>query len=371
MVFIVNEKSAIKIFAKYRNVAAFTLGKSKGISENGLEVSYAKLNFLPDEDDINGIINGDINPKKVIRKAVKALWTPNADNQNICVSMAQLINIVAPDKSNRPKKGGPNILVFVTDDAEDDKNIKKKNKFMVRYLSALFHEFGIEPVTDEDVVKKLFKKKKKKVVEKVAKYMQKHKEVRISNEGHMLKKTLFTFFSIELHQSGLSRVDLDEVNKNTMRVLVKNLKNVYTNDNLQVICNMGMKSKEEGKMCKKLAKKNKKAVAAYKSLAEILASMDVKMPKVKHGYEKKKKKNGKPKMNVKKFEKFFMKRKNLPLLAMVFAHTACMTLGAEIGSSEYNKYMNKITGTVGIEGFPKAFTAAAKAYGKAENVTVG
>lgn len=367
MVFMLNESKARKIFEIYENVAAFTLGSSKGFSENGLEISYAKLSFLPDEDVINGIIAGDIKAKKVIKKAVKALYNPMDDDQGICVSMAQMINMIAPEKgSNTNRKGGPNIIVFVTDD-EVDAEGRKRVKFLCRYLTALFMQFGIEPVTDGKVVKKLFKAKntkkktRKKVVKKVINFIDANKSVRLNKDGYVLKKMLFAFFALELHQSGLGRVDLHDVSRKSQENLVKSLVRVYTNDNLQTVCTLGVKKKTEKKLCKKLRSKNRAAVAAYVDMVEIMKSIDdkIKLPKVKNGYKGKK-----PKMNVKKFTKFFNKRKNLPILAMIYAHTACVSLGVEIGSGEYGKYMSNVTQYV-ADGYGKTYSSAAKAWAKA------
>lgn len=383
MVIITNEKRARNIFKNYENVAAFTLGESAGISDNGLEISYEKLSFLPDDDTINAIINGDMKAKKVIRKAVKGLYHPVDDEDGVCIPMAQLVNIISPEKGiNSNRKGGPNIIVFVTDD-ESDGAAKKREKFLVRYLTALFMQFGIEPVTDKDVIKELFsanggkkkgkkkakkmkpKKLRRKIVKRVVRFIDANKSVRLSRNGHILKKSLFAFFSLELHYSGLSRVNLDDVSKKSRKNLAQCLVNIYTNDNLKSICNIGMKHGVEKKMCKKLRKKNRAAVDAYNVMAEIMNNTDpaIELPKVKNGYKSKKGKKAKPKMNTKKFMEFFEKGKNLPILAAVYAHTTCTSMGVDIGSSEYNKYMSAVTSRV-AEGYGKSYSAAAKAYAK-------
>lgn len=372
MVFILEERKARKIFEKYDNVAAFTCGKSKGISEDELEISYSKPAFLPDEDEINGVLDGTVKSKKLIKEARKALHKPSIENREICISMAQIVNILSPEgkrskkQEKKLRKNGPNIVVFVLDDVDDgDKRAAARNKFLVKFLAGIFGEFGIEPITDGKVVKKIFKGKRKKVVTKVASFIQDNKKVRINDGGHILKKTLFTFYAIELRQSALRGLEIDDLSKDNMKTLLTTLINTYTNDNMKVA---GLAKKDDvKKICKMLKKKNKVAVEAYESFVEIMsqASPDIKLPKVKAGYKKGK---DKPKMNVDKFVNFFTKKKckNAGLLLMIYAHTAAVLMDAVPGTAEYTKIMSAtIAGIGAAEGYSKTYTAAAKAWAKA------
>lgn len=398
MVFITNEKKARRIFGTYANVAAFTLGETRGISENGLEISYEKLSFLPDDDVINAVLAGDIKPGKVIKKAVSALYAPEKDDQGICIPMAQMINIIAPEKRNNlNRKGGPNIIVFVLDD-DLEGQAAKRAKFLVRYLTALFEAFGIEPVTDGGTIKDIFdipdkkviaKMKAKKVkknkrekllpkfrkhmvIRKLIKFIEKHDGTQLNKHGHILRNILYTFFKLELYQSGMNHIDMSKVGKANRENMAKCLADVYTNDNLKSICALGIKDGLSKKYCKKLKKKNKRAVESYNIMAEIMQSIDPKLelPKVKSGYKKNKKKSkeGKRKMKVKKFVEFYSKKKNLPITAMIFAHTTCRNFGVEVGSTEYNKHMSKVTQYVG-DGYGKLYSSAAKAWAKEATAT--
>jgi len=355
MVFILNETQATKIFAKYRNVAAFTLSKGlKGISNNDIEVSYEKLSFLPDEDTINAIKAGDMKLKKVIKDAVKALKRPNMnDDESVAVGlgMTQLVNIIT---SNRKHKRGPAILVFVYDEEDP-----ARNKIMIKYLTALFEVFGLEPIRKDKVVKKLFKKRKK-AKDNVIRFIKNNKGMTLSKKGVELKKLNTYFYEIELRESALSNLTgVRDMGKETMGNCVKTLVKVYTAENLQEI--------PDKKTCKRLAKKDKKAVAAYKDLRNILRSMDAsmkKMPKVEFGQKKKKGKAVGRKMDSKKFIKFFTKKKNRSYLLLVYAHTVAVLLGLDVGTKEYNGHMKGACKIFDNEDFGKEFVAAATTYAK-------
>ena len=372
MVFVLKEKKARKIFEKYDNVAAFTCGKSKGISEEDLEISYSKLTaLLPDEDDINAVLDGTLKAKKVIKTAVKALRKPSVENRDICISMAQIINILSPEgkrskkQEKKLRKSGPNIVVFVLDNVEEgDKRAAARNKFLVKYLAGIFGEFGIEPISDGKVVKKLFKGKRKKIVARVVDFIQANKKVRINDKGHILKKTLFTFYAIELRQSALRGLEIDDLSKQNMKTLLTTLIDTFTNDNMKVASLA--KKDDVKKICKMLKEKNAAAVDAYKSFVQIMpqASPDLELPEVKLGYKKGK---DKPKMDVDKFVKFFTKKKckNAGLLLMVYAHISAVLMDAVPGTAEYTKIMSgTIAGIGAAEGYSKTYTAAAKAWAK-------
>ena len=57
LVIIANENTVRdKVFAKYKNVAAFSLAKGlTGSTVDDRNIEYEKLNFLPDDDTINAV----------------------------------------------------------------------------------------------------------------------------------------------------------------------------------------------------------------------------------------------------------------------------------------------------------------------------
>lgn len=350
MVFILKEADATRIFEKYRNAAAFTLSKGlKGISNNDIEVSYEKLSFLPDEDTVNAIKAGDKKLKKVIKAAVKALHRPSMDDAAVGLGMTQLVNIIT---SNRKHKRGPAVLVFVYDDEDP-----ARNKIMIKYLKALFAEFGLTAINKSKVVKKIFKKRKK-AKDNVIRFAKNNKGMTLSRKGVSLKKLNTIFYEMELRQTALSGLsDVRDLSKDTVNNCVKTLVKVYSAENLQFA---------DKKTAKRLAKKDKTAVRAYKDLRKILKQLDAKckMPSVDYGQKKKKGKAVGRKMDSKKFIKFFTKKKNRSYLLLIYAHTLAILLGLDIGSKEYNSYMKKVCNIFDNEDFGKEFVAAATAYAK-------
>lgn len=352
MVFILKEADAVRIFEKYRNAAAFTLSKGlKGVSNNDIEVSYEKLSFLPDEDTINAIKAGDKKLKKVIKTAVKALHRPSlsTDDAAVGLGMTQLVNIIT---SNRKHKRGPAVLVFVYDEEDP-----ARNKIMIKYLTALFAEFGLSTITKGKVVKKIFKKRRK-AKDNVIRYVKDNKGMALNRKGVNLKKLNTIFYEMELRQTALSSLtDVRDLGKDTMNNCVKTLIKVYTAENLQYA---------NKKTAKRLAKKDKTAVKAYKDLREILRQLDAKckLPKVAYGQKKKKGKAVGRKMDSKKFAKFFTKKKNRSYLLLVYAHTLAVLLGLDIGGKDYNSYMKKVCSIFDNEDFGKEFVSAATAYAK-------
>lgn len=365
MVFMLHENQAARVFDRYKDVAAFSLGKKKGYSENGLEINYGQLEgLLPDTDIINGVVSGDIPAKTPIKQAVKALRQPHKeDNELLCIAMTMIINMVDPEKvarkKNKKQTMTPAVVVFVYDDeCVADANGEARIKFLRKYLSALFGEFGLEVFTSTKLVKKLFKGKRKDVLKKVAHYKS-HKGASVSSKGAALKKLLLHYYAIELHQTVLSKVNIEDMSGRDVVNLVHDLIYAYTNDNLRVSAAFD-KKKDRKKICKLMRAKNKAAVDAYNDLRNILQLMKLpevkKMPKAKSGYKGKKK--DKYKMDVEKFEKFFTKNRNRTILALVYAHTAAMI--THLSSASYGKRITKTLRDTGIDA--KEFLAAAKTY---------
>lgn len=68
-------------------------------------------------------------------------------------------------------------------------------------------------------------------------------------------------------------------------------------------------------------------------------------------------------MNVKKFVKFFTRKKctNFDILELLYAHTSLALCDVAVGAKEYNKVMSTVINYAGFdENFSKAYVAAAK-----------
>lgn len=350
LVIIANENTVRdKVFTKYKNVAAFSLAKGlTGSTIDDRQIEYEKLNFLPDDDTINAIKDGSMSLKKVIKKACKAIMSPSMDNAIIGLGVTQLITLIT---SNRKSRKGDIVVAFITD--EDD---PKRNKILVKYVTAILDLFGIKPLTSTKTIKKIFEKRKK-AKERVAKYVNGKKSgCGLDRDGNALKKANMIFYEMELRQAAMDGLDLRDLDKNAVKTCVDTLVAVYTANNLRFV---------KTKIAKRLAKKDKTAVKAYNSLYDILRIIDpdVKLPKVKYGQKKKKGKAKGPKMNVKKFKKFFAKKANRRMLIPIYGHTLAVLLGLEIGTKEYNSHMKSVCSVFGGD-FGKQFTAAATEYAK-------
>lgn len=370
MIIIAKEERLANVF-EYKNVAVFsTTTAKKGCELAERTIGYKQLvGFLPSNDDIGAVIRGEKKLKTLVKAAIKKLHNPKAEGAaHVGMTMAMLITAATSDRRN---KNGPPVLVFVLDDEDE-----ARNKVITKFLTALFKEFGIEPVTKGKHIKDIFKVSKKEL-KKVNKGRRKKDRLKkkglvkgkivrfesnkknkcvLSNKGVELKKTLLRYYDIELRQMAANDLEVTDINSATVQSWSKSLVRIYTIENLRDVSGK--------KTAKLLFKKDKLAAKYYGELRDILLSMDKdnKMPKVKFGQKKKKGKAVGPKFNTKKFIKFFTKYRNRGYLLLVFGHTTLRLLGNEIGSKDYNQQMKAICNNVGQDGFAKLFIAAASAY---------
>ena len=392
MVFICRESQAAKTVFRYRNIAAFSLSKKvkKGFTENGLEISYDRNTFTPDEDTINAVLKGDMKAKKVIKGAIKELRNPSkAENPKDIIAATMVMNIITANGKR------PNIVVFVLDDNPETPEEKAREKFLIKYVKAICEEFGVVPVTKMDKkIKKIFKGKKKNIAKNIEKWLRSGKSGKYGPSRTTVRycRKLITYFAVEMHQIGLSAKDPEEIGSKECRDLARTLANIFTNDNLKKICETS-KKKEADKLCKKLAKKNKVAYQTYETTRKVLdAISDGKydLPKAKFGYpnakkDKKKAKKlkgkakkkfikkmkktnyNKPNLNADKFVKKLAKGKMANILQLVYMNIAYVQLSGEaMGSAEWAKGIQKnLVNSFGKE-FANAFIDVAKKAAVAE-----
>ena len=350
LVIIANENTVRdKVFAKYKNVAAFSLAKGlTGSTVDDRNIEYEKLNFLPDDDTINAIKAGEMSLKKVIKRAIKAIKQPSMDDAIIGLGVTQLITLIS---SSRKSRKGEVVVAFITDEEDP-----KRNKILVKYVTSILNLFGIEPLTKTKTIKRLFEKRKK-AKDRVSAFVNKKKNnCNLSVNGVRLKKANMIFYELELRQAAMDGLEMRDLDKGAVKTCIKTLISAYTADNLRFI--------KKG-TAKRLAKKDKKAAKAYESLVDILEIIDpnISLPKVKYGQKKKKGKATGPKMNVKKFKKFFSKKGNRRMIILIYGHTLAVLLGLEIGSKEYNSHMKSVCSPFGGD-FAKQFISAVGTYTK-------
>lgn len=382
MIIITTADKVAPIFKNYRDVAAFSLGEAKGFvdEEAQIKVGYKMLTFLPSNDTINAVMNGDESGKKVIKKAVKNIQRikMDEDNTGIAMSVAQLVNIIQ-DNDNVPenmskkaykkylKKHGPNVLVFVLDGKDES-----RDKFLTKFIKAIFGVYGYDCITERKAIKKLFDHKRKKVNDKVRAFIENNKSMRISKDGRALLKVTKIYYTTELLQVSMSgSKEYAELDKKSASRLARALTGQFSNLNILELEKMNFNKKTTKDLAKKMNKKNKKSVEYYDEIRDMLAGSGVNLPKVEFGVKKKTRNsdNPKPKMNVDKFIKFYRDKDNRAILRLVYVHITCRHLGVEIGTSSYNKNVSAVLSEEFGGDFAKAFTATAKAYAKSQPIT--
>ena len=406
MVIMTSEKNIIKLAKAYRNMAAFAIESSmKGYTspdeEDDFSITYEHLPFIPGNDDITAIKNGDIKLKTLVKRAIKEIRTPKGKEIDVSLGMVQLLTMLT---ANRKSKNGPSILAFV--ESEDE----ERNKIVRKFLNAILKEFGLT-LQKWSVVKKaiklspsekrtlrketirlakrirkrlggkkakrvkkaakraekmMLKQKTKLIVGKVQKAEAKKKGATLNGKGLRAFNRLQLYFDIELRQTALDGLGISDINRKVAEKCIKALTESFTGRNLKNVNDKDMK------FAKSLAKKDRKHTKSYNTLRKILidvTSGDIKLPKAEYGSRRKGgKKRGKiigNKMNVKKFKKFFMKSKNRELLLLIFAHLTCVDLGATVGSKDYLKEIGDVANRM-TPGFGKEFISAVKAYVAAE-----
>ena len=341
MFIICNEEKARKIFeADYKNTVVFGLGKTtKGyVFEDGSRINYERVNFLPDEDTINGIIAGDIKLKKALKDVKKAIKKPSTKtDQTIGLAVAQLMSVVGGGSKK------PIVVVFVTDPegTNDD-----RTKVVVKFLKKVLKCFKIKPLTKGKAIKEIFKKPKK-VVKRILEYIGDHKKVALHVDGSNVRKNLIAYYEVELRFAGLAGRTIDDVDKKTAKTWAKTMYNIVSGENL-----LGL-GKDDMKVGKAILKKDKKIVDAWADFRDIIKSSAIKtgkLPKIKFG--QKKDEDGKPiggKCSKKKLKALAKKDSTRWVLPVFFAHVLMtISLGYKAGTKEYNKGIKSI-----LEGYDK------------------
>ena len=390
MIIICREKEAENTVFRYKNVAAYSLSKKmKGFKNDKIELSYSQVPFLPDEDVINSVLTRDVKASKVIKRAIKDLRNPaKADDPKAVISATMTMNMTVSSGKRQ------NIIVFVLDNELETPEDKAREKFLIKYITAICKEFGIVPITKMNKkIKKLFKGKKKNISKNIEKWLRSGKSGKYGPSRTTVRycKRLITYFAVELHQAGLSSKDIDQISNRECRDLARTLYSIFTNDNLKRICET-TKSKEADKLCKKLAKKNKVAFETYEQIRKILREMssDYKIPKAEYGYPNRKKDNkklkklkgkkykkfnkkikktnyNKPFLNESKFVKKLAKSKMSSILQLIYMNIAYVQMSDEaIGSNEWAKVIQKkLTNSFNKE-FAVTFVDVAKKLAAAE-----
>ncbi len=353
MVFVLHESKATKIYKNARHCVVFKLGNHKKYEEDDISISYADSGIIPDDDVIRSVIDGSVKAKSVIKSAIKQIYYPNkAEMVTFPLAFAEIINIITNVKDN--KKNVPSVIVFAFDDPsekedEEAKSFRKsREKFLTRYITELFAAVDVQVISESDKkidkFLKIFRGGKKKASNRLVKACKENKKLSATTKTIEQRNRLVSWFGIELVRASMSAMKVSDINEKDRVNFSKTLLRAFTNDNMKPVC-VGLKKKEQIKLCKALRKKNKVAVEAYNSFAAAMKeAFDTKLPKVKLGYKNGKKIDAKPKMDTHKFMKFFIKKKNSDLLIAIYTHISLYTMGLTPDTKEYSKQMKATMG---------------------------
>lgn len=375
MVAIMNENQAKNLFVSCPDVVAFTWDgtkrPSKDLIDYGVELTYADAGFLPSSDVINGIINGDITLKSVIKNIKKSIFNyKNMTNDDMSIAISFSIILRMYESTKRP------ILVFVEPEAHD-KIETETNKIMRKIITSVFAELDMLVINgdysskknrklalkykkklykalDKDVVKRVSDgsssgfKVKKKAAKKVAKNVRELenscKYLTITRKGIALNTRLNTVFSIEIKNAGIAQFDLSVIRAKKREALVWNLLRVLTGANLLDVNKMDVSdSKSQKKLAKSISAIDKAHARTYQDLREIMDGLGVELPKAEVTRKRNKKRD-------KKFYKFFNKRKNLTYLVLAYSHLSAIHFGVDPTKGEYKKLINDV-----LSGFDRDF----------------
>lgn len=405
MIFAVTESKAKKIFNKYptSSIAAFSLDPTmkKCVTDKEIEINYQPCAFMPDADTINAVAEGHMKAKKVIKKAVNSLKDPTVNPKKksmnkVAFGMGIVLNMIQ-DNADIPqsktkkqmkrweKNHAPNIVAFILpeiDETMDKKAAKRRNKFLVDYLQALFNYFDLYVLNEKKdikkITKKLFNGKPKKNAVTVRRFIEAQDSgMLLTDKASDRFQVIKLFYSCEYLQLSLdNQRDLIKMDRSNAEKLARHLLSCFTSHNIMYMADVTSDKHMRKDIGPNLSKKNRLTVKYYNELNEIMQTLgdEFKMPKAVFGNTKKslKKyyKSGKAKdlvtkMNTKKFMKYFGKSDNRPMMRLIYCHIVSRLLGLELGTNEYNRNMlDSISIDLPMD-FAKTYVATAKKWAKA------
>lgn len=373
MFVVCNEAQATQIFSCYKNVAAFTTTKKKGVEVGGRLIPYETLPFNLSDDDINACVNGDVSVKKLIKKTVKMLYKPKACNLkygSAGLGITMLIHILTNDRRN---KNGLPVIALIVDDEE-----KARNKVIAKYLNGVLEAFGLRllpfsevkklfRVSEKDIKhllgKKLYKKYKKQgkqihtgkrneysssirrklkgnrvIADRVIEFSAGKKSgCMLRKRGAQLKELLTIYYSLELKRMSMIQLGITNLNDSNAEACIKILFQYFTNTNLKRV-----PDGEEGDIQKA---KNGAMVKAYKQFADVLKLINqeepLKLPKVKFGQIRKANDDTKEKFKKlqKKLKKGKISKKKFNKWVYNVEHTH--PAGARMNKAKFKKFFMK------------------------------
>lgn len=383
MVMFLSEKNARKVFKKYPNgVTAYTYVKShKPSMDTKVDFDYVYFKeLLPTPDEIASVVSGDVKAKAVIKPMVKTIRRSFGDTPreiNLGIAACSVVNMLADTDMRNPR-----VFVFIAEDEVGDtaRRTRAANKFVYKWLEALFGVFNIPVVNDkafktklgeldlkckysDKSIKKIFKKFKKKDLRAAIRTID---SLCITTSSKVLQKCMNIAYRPELIYQTLSLMinsrggrALTDIGKKKRHTFVEHLfvkigrKSPAEYDRALEIATDGESNKAK-KLVKKYAKNEKKAdkdiLNDYCLFQKIFDEIS------KANTEKAAKDDNRPmhtpklpvvkkKMKPKKFKKamkFYKKSKNMYLTGALVAHICALRMGVEFGSQEHIKAVTEM-----------------------------
>lgn len=373
MIAILKESDARKLY-KYRNVCAlntFCDHDEYVDVEKGISLTYADSGVMPDKDDMNRIMSGDMSIKKFCKKLQKNILDLKGDYDEIAMNWACILNIsiASTDKDERVKVKGDKvtpepILLFVlpdlTGDATADREIKAKTKVYIKYITTMLDFFGMKAIMrtkDKKSKKKvneflkLFKgNNHKKVVMNVIKFVREHSEYMPTKQYKSIAGSIYAYYGVEIMADGYLRFHGDTVKKSVRDNMTNLVMDALYCKNITTLQSSFAKTnKTVVKMAKRLRKKNEIFIKSINQVMTILRdddpNADITVPKkLKVGTKKNKKKD-----YVKIYKKINKGSDNFDAL-VVALNVATYTIrsGESWGTQEYisglRKYLSAAIG---------------------------
>lgn len=379
MVFFLKEENAKKIFKRYKDVTAYTYVKSRKPSADvRVEFDYLYLKeILPTPDEISAVVSDGVPGKRYIKKMRKAVTNPFNDNPRdiaMCVSVASIVNMLTDSNMKRPR-----VFVFIAENEEGEtaRRTRAANKFVFKWLEAMFGAFDIPVINDKGFskvkytelggmsFKKLMKKKKSKDIRRALRsIIEQSNSVRNIS---MLKcvniacRMEMIYQNINNMIAGLGTNTLENMGKKTRSdicsSLVLRLAGLSReNYNAVIIPDPDKKNRDKAKSeaekllkkYQKKAKKSDKEILEYynmfrRILEEIRRANDAKGSQINvpmlPGVKKKKLKR---KKDLNKLTEKLAKKKNIVLVSALIAHICVLRAGADFGSAEHVKAVTEI-----------------------------
>lgn len=386
MIAILKESDARKLY-KYRNVCAlntFCEHDEYVDVEKGISLTYAESGVMPDKDDMNRIMSGDMSIKKFCKKVQNNILELKGDYDEIAMNWAYILNvsIASADKDERVKVKGNKvvpepILLFVlpdlTGDANVDREIKAKTKVYIKYITTMLDFFGMKAIMrtkDKKSKKKvneflkLFKgSNNKKVIINLIKFVREHPEYMPTKQYKSIAGSIYAYYGVELMADGYLQLQRDMVKKSDRANMTKLVMDALYCKNIATLQSSFAKTnKTVVKMAKRLRKKNEIFIKTINQVVTIFReddpNEDITIPKkLKVGTKKNKKKN-----YDKVYKKIYKGDANFEVL-VVALNVATYTIRSNEtwGTQEYISGLRKyLSATIGKE-FANKYCNALKA----------